>query len=145
MDRGRIFQRRDGRNIFRVTRIFNLVYFTEFINSEYEIELLESNELSDSGLLVLFKIKPKKDQHLPYFSIRFDENVNALDVDIANTTSNIKKLFTAERGGYYGHHSTKISDSPRFFEVKIKIPKIDICLLHVTFNVSHGHDPALFQ
>lgn len=141
MDKKDIYKRKGG-NIFRHNKIFNAKINTQELNENYELSVPEINELSETGLLTIFKIHPRSNKEMPSFSGRWDEKQNMLDMDILNVTDKISTLFKAGKDGYFGHHPIRISESPRLFQVIIKIPEHDIFNGEVTFNINMGHAPG---
>ncbi|MFA5132230.1 MAG: hypothetical protein WC444_02795 [Candidatus Paceibacterota bacterium] len=143
MQKDNVFKK-DGVNVFRVDKVSNLEFKEEFISSNYLFKIDESQKLSDTGLLVLFKVEPL-DGMLPFFTARWDQNYGTLDVDISNVDKNISTLFKSEQKGYSGHHPKRISESKRIYLLNIKTPEGVILLGEISFNINHGHALGIFS
>ncbi|MSR71603.1 MAG: hypothetical protein EXS50_02990 [Candidatus Taylorbacteria bacterium] len=135
--------RKGGLNIFRVDKVSNLT-INPFVSPEYILNIV-NEPLSETGLLVLFKIDPREDVSLPSFVARWDQNYETLDIDILNIEKGVATLFKGGKGGYEGHHPVRISQSTRTYKVSIKLPTKDIFSGNVTFNINHGHEPDIFS
>jgi hypothetical protein len=92
----------------------------EYLNPEYEIEVLPPNNLtSPTGLLEVARLNPKK-PNLLQFVFRWDENEDTLDVDIYKDGKNCKNLW--KKNGYKGHHTQKVDRESKIFKANISIP-----------------------
>lgn len=120
--------------------MFNLKIKTDYIDPSYNLTFTDINHISDTGLVELFKITPKE-LSLPFFKGRWDEKDNQVDIDINNVSKSIYNSFKTGRGGYAGHHSTRLSESPRKFLAEINIPGKLIFRGEITFNINFGHAP----
>lgn len=103
-----------------------------FLDPEYEIETLSDHFTSPTGFLEVVRLKPKSPE-LPKFIFRWDENKDALDVDIYKEEIIHNELWNVE--GYEGHHTQKITSAGKVFKANISIPdkkifegKIDVGL-----------------
>ncbi len=133
---------RNGKNVFRVNRIFNIKISEECCNVDYILRSQSSNDLTETGLITVFSIEPKsKKSIMPSFSGRWDQNKQILDIDILGVTKKTVNLFKTGKDGYLGHHLKIISASPRLFAINIRIPDVEIFRGTITFNVNHGHGP----
>ena len=106
----------------RVSRVSNLVVTPKYIDPEYRHEPSACVE-TVTGYLEILKIMPESGDG-PYFTGRWDQKPEELDLDIHNAPS--KKAisdFNNEKAGYKGHH-TERSPNPeqRIFDVFIQIP-----------------------
>ena len=63
------------------SKVFNIKVEFAYLNSDYDLVLLQGNEITGQGLLLCGKLKPKKPL-LPEFLIRWDEKGDHLNVDI---------------------------------------------------------------
>lgn len=91
----------------------------DFLDPDYEVEVLSNQSSTPTGLLEIARLKPKK-SNLPTFIFRWDENGDQLDVDIIYKNRKDKKLW--KELGYKGHHTRKISGKGKVFEADIKSP-----------------------
>lgn len=144
MDRKKVYKNSDGQNIFRANRAFNLKVEPTYIDSDYTLDVAETTHLSETGLLTIFAIDSKENSTLPSFSARWDQNAEALDIDILNVDTNVGDLFKAEKDGYSGHHSLRIPGDIRMYDVSVKIPQKEIFRANVSFNINKEHAPGLF-
>lgn len=142
MDRKKVYIR-NGKDTFRHDAAFNIEVSMDYIDPRYTVNIPECSKISDTGLLRLFTIKPNKGLNFPLFAVRWDEKEQAVDVDIVSKDSTISRLFKSGKDGYYGHHASRISESPRLYKIKIKIPDKKIFVGNTTFNISMGHAPNL--
>jgi len=112
-------------------KVFNIkVVECDYCNPDYDLEILEGNEIDDEGLLLIGKLKPKVDE-LPEFWLRWDARKDALDVDIYEGS---KKKDWGK--GYRGHHTERIEkESGRNYKVLIEMPKMKVYEGMLGFNL----------
>ena len=126
--KGTRFVGKSGSNNDR--RIFNIVLHEGYYcDINYEIEIGENYEVTDQGLLLIGKLKPKNNT-LPEFWLRWDAKDQTLDIDIYN--SNEIQNWNNEINGYKGHHTEKNPDGK--YKVTITIPKYKIFEGAISFN-----------
>ncbi len=148
MDKSKVYKRKDKNgkeyDVFRHDKVFNLKVNTAYIDNDYLLSSLGCNDISETGLIELFKITSKKRDH-PSFQARWDEKENLVDIDIKNVSKNISTSFKSEKNGYSGHHSTMVVESPREYHSKICLPNKVIFAGTITFNINHGHAPNIIE
>jgi len=104
----------DGR-AFGVNKVKAGVHY---IDKNYTLECCSKNRITETGLLEVAKLKPKK-KSLPEFKFRWDEKADTLDVDIYKNGKLCNELWDTD--GYNGHHTKRVSKD-KIFEVFIKTP-----------------------
>lgn len=92
------------------------VISTEYLNPDYEIEVLPNKLTTSSGLLEVARLDPVK-PGLPKFVFRWDENADVLDVDIYKDGKYRNDLWNENE--YKGHHTQRISNGGKIFEADI--------------------------
>ncbi len=92
---------------------------TEYLSPEYETEILSKNTTTSTGLLEIIRLNPLKPD-LPQFIFRWDENKDALDIDIYKDRKRCNDLWGKNK--YKGHHTRKISKESKIFEADINGP-----------------------
>ena len=92
----------------------------KYIHPDYDLVLGEG-EIGPTGLLAIATLKLKNSGTgvLPEFILRWDDKDDRLDVDSLSKLEKEQRLFRKGTGGYYGHHSVRISFSPRVFEIDL--------------------------
>lgn len=143
MDKKNLYKNKDGSDIFQVNTIFNVHIDKTYLHPEYNI-IADMNEMTDTGLMVVFKLE-SGNPTLPSFIGRWDHKQGVLDIDIFKVDSKAVTNFRADKNNYGGHHPLLISESPRLFEIDIKMPEGKILEGTITFNIGHGHAPNLFN
>ncbi|MDD5591087.1 MAG: hypothetical protein PHY18_04075 [Dehalococcoidales bacterium] len=116
MDRKKVEQRNG-----KARKAFNMVEKRTYISPEYDM-VLGNEEISSTGPLVIARLKLKnadKKGTLPEFLFRWDEKDNHLDIDALDTSKKRQILFRNGNTEYYGHRPTRISTSPRIFQIEI--------------------------
>jgi hypothetical protein len=136
MRRDRLYKR-GNQTYFRVNKAFNIKPSVEFIDGTYELIFSVQNEMTPTGLLVIFSIVSKNTQ-APYFIGRWDQLQEVVDVDIENTDSKSVRAFRSSKNGFRGHRPQRISKDTRTFLVDIAIPSGSIFRGALTFNIGWG-------
>jgi hypothetical protein len=95
------------------------VALIDFLDSEYEVEILSEQSTTPTGLLEVIRLKPRK-LELPKFIFRWDENADKLDIDIYKKERLCKELWSEI--GYNGHQTKKMPGEGKLFEANISIP-----------------------
>ncbi len=113
------------------------------INPDYKLMYSETNNVSETGSLIIFKIESMKNE-APCFIGRWDQNYATLDIDILKVGKKFISCFKSEKNGYSGHHPRRISETTLTYKVDIKIPDKEVFAGNITFNLNHGHEPGLF-
>jgi hypothetical protein len=109
----------------------------EYLNANYELELLPGNKTAEQGLLLCGKLKPKQPS-LPEFWLRWDEKGDHLNVDIVADQER-RYDWQNETNGYKGHRPQKASDYPgRAFRLSIAIPESNIFKGIISFNLARN-------
>jgi hypothetical protein len=108
-----------------------------FIHADYEIAL-KYQPIEGTGPLVIAELKPRdtKIGALPPFVFRWDERANHLDVDPVKVSKAETSQFQDGIGGYYGHHTVRLSSSPRVFAADIGWHAERIYQGQITFNLA---------
>ena len=91
----------------------------DYLNPEYELEVLSNERTTPTGLLEVVKLNPKKPD-LPQFIFRWDEKTDRLDVDIYKNGINCKDLW--KKPGHEGHQTQRVSGEDKIFEADISTP-----------------------
>jgi len=115
------------------SKVFNVKVKTEYLNPDYDLEPLQDNRITEQGLLLCAKLKPKIPS-LPEFWFRWDEKKDELDVDMYGDTNN-RKDWNNERNGYKEHHTVKMKKEARHFKVSIKTPKLNVFNGVISFHL----------
>jgi hypothetical protein len=115
-------QEKDGkaRNVMIVN-----VEKISYLNKNYELVICEGENIGDTGLLIIFRIRAKHES-LPDFLGRWDEKDNRLDIDICKVDKDEKKRFERGIGEYSGHHPEVICETDRKFNINIIARNINI-------------------
>jgi hypothetical protein len=92
----------------------------EYIHPDYDLVLGEG-KIGPTGLLSIARLRLKNPRtgSLPEFVLRWDDKDDCLDVDSLSELEEEQRLFKKGTGEYYGHHSVRISISPRVFEISL--------------------------
>jgi len=143
MNNKNVYKDNNGQNIFQVNTIFNVQIEKIYIHPEYNL-VTDTNEMTDTGLMIVFKLE-SKNHNLPLFAGRWDQKQGVLDIDIFKVDNKAVTNFRAGKNGYNDHHPLLKLESPRLFEIDIKIPDEKILEGTMTFNIGHGHAPNLFR
>lgn len=101
------------------------VVLMDFLDSDYETEILSNQSTISTGLLEVVRLNPKK-PNLPTFIFRWDERPGELDVDICNCPEVEKQDFKMGKRGYKGHHTQEITGEGKIFVADIGIPNKEI-------------------
>ena len=103
--------------VFSLGKIDMVMIFRK--DKDYELECYVDNRIGDTGRLDIGKIASNK-KELPEFIFRWDENKEALDVDLCVNDKIDNSLW--KQPGCSGHHSKRIiSEEGRVFELDIII------------------------
>jgi hypothetical protein len=104
----------------RVSKISNLEVSAISLHPDYKIDQCDG-VLGETGKQVL-KVVPKSDNR-PYFTARWDQRAEHLDIDIHNVSNAVIRKSRKNKDGYEGHHTVRSSNpNKRIFEVTIKTP-----------------------
>jgi hypothetical protein len=105
----------------RVFKVSNLEVNSNYIHSDYECEPC-GGILTDTGDLRVLKLVPKSGSG-PYFTARWDQKPEHLDIDMHGASKSAIGDFKNNRNGYSGHHTSRSTDpDKRIFDVKIETP-----------------------
>jgi hypothetical protein len=111
---------------------FNIKADITYIHDEYELVVLPKISITEQGLQLIGKIKPKNNT-MPEFLIRWDEKDNHLNVDIVPE----EKLWKRGIQGYKGHLAEKLKDrAGRAFSLIIETPASKVFNGVVSFNLA---------
>jgi len=115
-----------------VAKISNLEVVHNVIHPDYTLEPCDG-QLSETGRLEVLKLVPKSGDR-PYFTARWDQKPEHLDIDMHNASKTAIKSFKKNKHGYRGHH-TKRASAPdrRVFDVEIQTPDGAIFVGTVSF------------
>ena len=93
-----------------------------YLDKAYDLILLSGNRMTLTGRLDTARLEGKctGSSTIPEFLFRWHDKADALDVDPINVSDAEKRNFRKGTVGYRGHHTQKISSSPRTFEVDIE-------------------------
>src|SRR5271166_1401784 len=97
-------ERKRARKSGKVFNVSNVKACPTFIHPDYRIELCEG-VLGETGRLEILKLVPKSTTE-PYFTARWDQKPEHLDIDIHRVSNSAKSKFRNNRGGYEGHHTS---------------------------------------
>jgi hypothetical protein len=118
-------QKEDG----KVFEIFNVEIDVAYLNAYYAVSKQSTNEISSTGRLGVFEIASSKGG--PSFLARWDGGSRGegkkekydLDIDIEGVPAEERIRFKNGRGGYSGHHTTKVaSDAGHAYQVFLRTP-----------------------
>jgi hypothetical protein len=118
----------------RANGAWNIEITTQEIDPRYTVIPSTVSKTSDTGHLEVFRIKPVQ-AGPPIFSARWDMKPNTIDLDLIGDPA-ANRTFRAETGGYSGHHTTVVRDSPREFGVDVRTP--DGCVFRGTVMLNIG-------
>lgn len=120
----------------RANSASNIEVVTDSIDSRYR--LVESNRSisTETGYLELFRVEAHNAE-LPTLSARWDQKANSVDIDLLGDVA-ASRSFKDESGGYTGHHTQIVSDSPRIYRLEIRTPTGPIFFGTVTLNIELG-------
>ncbi|PWT79641.1 MAG: hypothetical protein C5B58_13110 [Acidobacteria bacterium] len=115
-------RRQDG----KAFATYNIEIHEGYRDPLYTVSKETSNVISGTGLLKVFELKPSHDG--PSFIGRWDggsrdagkEERYDLDIDIEGVSDQEQRRFEKEKGGYAGHHTTKV-DSDRGWKYHVCI------------------------
>jgi len=125
---------------FKVDKAFNIDIEEQYRNPEYELFVEKESTIAQNGLLQVFTLK-SKDQSLPRFVGRWDQNKEVIDIDMYDRGRTKPSLdFKKGTPGYSGHHPKRISKDIRTFQVSVEIPNVVIYTGLITFNINWGVD-----
>ncbi len=105
-----------------------------YLDPSYKIALNQESIIGTTGLLTLFEIKPL-DPALPTFRARWDERKDVFDIDLIGSPEE-QELFKAERDGFWGHHTNKVSKNAHSYEIDVRLPGQEICRAEVSFSLN---------
>jgi hypothetical protein len=117
--------------------ILNVSEEREYVHPDYDLVLGEG-QIGQTGLLAIatLKLKNPRTGSLPDFVLRWDDKDDRLDVDSLSKLEKEQRLFRRGTGGYCGHHSVRISTSPRAFEINLAWQGQGIYRGRLKFNLS---------
>jgi hypothetical protein len=118
----------------QASRIFNINYKLAYLNPDYDFEILQDEKITEQGLLICGKLKPKR-RSLPEFWLRWDEKGGELDVDMHGDSKHQEDWINS-RNGYKGHHTVKMKKEGRYFKVSIKTPTMEVTDGVISFNLA---------
>lgn len=107
--------KRDG----KARKTFNVDKQQLYLDTDYNIVVLENNEISPTGLLIIAELRPIQNKKLPRFVFRWDQKANTLDVDALNAKKEDIDKFKNGTSNFSGHHPTKLTVEGRQYEVRI--------------------------
>lgn len=92
----------------------------EQIHPNYKLRSEPSSLATDTGHLELFRLEPVEGER-PMFSARWDLKPNTIDIDLIGDVK-AGTAFKAESGGYKGHHTVVVSETPRVYLADVRTP-----------------------
>jgi len=113
-----------------------------YLNPKYILSEQTANEISSTGQLNVFEIRPSGDG--PSFTGRWDGGSRDagkkercdLDIDIDRVSKRQQRRFKKGKGGYSGHHTAKVaSDTGHTYQVSLCTPDERIFDGIVCFNL----------
>jgi len=117
------------------SKVFNVKVELAYLNPDYDLELLQDNKITEQGLLLCGKLKPKQPS-LPEFWFRWDEKGDHLNVDMI-PDEGCQDDWQNETHGYKGHRPQKVSDHPgRAFNLLITTPNLKAFEGVISFNLA---------
>jgi hypothetical protein len=117
----------------QASEVFNIKNESVYLNHNYDLEILQNMKISENGLLICGKLRPKTPS-LPEFWFRWDEKQQELDIDMHGDIRH-REDWNNSRNGYEGHHTEKVINGGRNFKVSIKIPNSVIFQGVLSFNL----------
>ena len=119
------------------SKVFNVKVELAYLNPDYELELLQDNKITEQGLLLCGKLKPKLTS-LPKFLFRWDEKGDHLNVDMI-PDEGYHDDWQNETHGYKGHRPQKARDCPgRAFNLLITTPNLKVFNGVISFNITRN-------
>jgi hypothetical protein len=124
----------DKRGSQQASGVFNIKYESAYLNPDYDLEILQDDKISEQGLLLCGKLKPKIPS-LPEFWLRWDEKEEELDIDMHGDSKH-RKDWNNSRNGYIGHHAVRMKKEGRHFKVSIETPTMKVYDGVISFNLA---------
>lgn len=119
----------------QASKVFNIKYELDYLNPDYELEILLDNKITEQGLLLCAKLKPKR-ASLPEFWFRWDEKDDHLNVDM-RPDEGFRDNWQNETHGYKGHRPERVSDRhERAFNLLITIPNLKVFNGVISFHLA---------
>ena len=116
-------------------KVFNVRVELAYLNPDYDLELLQNNKITDQGLLLCGKLKPKLSS-LPEFLFRWDEKGDHLNVDMI-PDEGCQDDWKSETNGFKGHRPERTSDRPgRAFKLLITTPNLKVFNGIISFDLA---------
>lgn len=107
------------------------------LDARYSLDTNDLATVTPTGLLLLFVLFPKNEE-LPWFKARWDEDDDSVDVDIGGVDARVKKLFYRGATRHKGHHSRRIPGDSRSFLIDIALPGLTVCNGTLSFSLLRG-------
>jgi hypothetical protein len=110
--------KKDGRAFGIFNKKVNVIY----VDNNYMIQGFdEPSKITDTSYLTLGELLPKNNHDLYTFVFRWDEKANALDIDVKNCKDIelIKKFKSDGDKEYHGHHTERVVNNKRSYNVDI--------------------------
>lgn len=122
----------------KVLKVCNVVWLKgPHLAPGYSCETFLEMSPSKTGHARVFEVKALA-TGLPRFVARWDETADALDIDIMDVTESETRSFKNQKSGYSGHHSSRLPDEPRAFEINVQIPGTFVCRGVISLNLVRG-------
>lgn len=123
---------------FRVLGSHNINVETEFVSGDYELVLEEAVRTTETGLLEVLRILPKR-AGLPSFSGRWDQGDDRVDIDLQGDDSEARS-FATQKLGYLGHKAKRLDvEGRRVYRVEVETPSAGLVFKGtVALNVDLG-------
>jgi hypothetical protein len=123
---------KDEAHAEEASKVFNIRAQFNYLNPQYELEILQDNTIDEQGLLAVGTLKPRQ-QGLPQFTIRWDEKGNHLNIDMNPPD----KDWEREKNGFKGHLPQKTQQLPgRAFALIIQTPSLSVIDAAISFNLA---------
>lgn len=121
----------------RVDDAHNIEIEPKFIDPRYSLKSSSVRVTGKTGLTQLFEIIPHSGT-LPGFVGRWDDKDQLIDVDPEPRDCIDRDAWQGEKGGYRGHHTTKLSDDPRIYYINLVTPNGSVFRARAQLNIEIG-------
>ena len=115
----------------------NIEVETEYLDPRYTVELSPLSPATKSGLINLFRVVPKQPS-LPAFAARWDDREQTVDVDAEPSNCVDRDSWRDEKNGYHGHHTNRLTDDPRVYQIDLQTPQGSVFKARVRLNIKIG-------
>jgi hypothetical protein len=121
----------------RIEGVHNVSLELKFLDAGYRLEYCERSSTTSSGHTAIFRLVPT-DPPVAGFVSRWDNREQTIDVDPEPPNCIDRDDWRDERNGYRGHHSRKVNDNPRIYEINLHTPAGPVLHATIRLNIDVG-------